>query len=240
VRQATGRGPIIVQNPEDRAVLTTLGIDPARLVLIRGSGIDTGHFVPLPEPLAPPLSVALVARMLRSKGVLDAAAAVRRLRERGIAVELLLAGPTDPDNRDSLDEPALAALAAEPGVTWLGEVEDVREVWRRAAVAVFPSTYNEGVPKAVLEAAACARPIVASDRPGCREVVRPGETGLLVPAGDIAALAEAIAALVGDPARRRQMGRAGRALVEREFGEAEVARQTLALYQAGLHKRVAA
>jgi glycosyltransferase involved in cell wall biosynthesis len=99
---------------------------------------------------------------------------------------------------------------------------------------MFPSTYGEGVPKALLEAAACARPIVAADMPGCREVVRSGETGLLVPPHDIGALAEAIAALAGDPTRRRAMGIAGRALVEREFGEAVVAAQTLALYRAAL------
>ena len=128
--------------------------------------------------------------MLRSKGVLEAAAAVRRLRARGIAVELLLAGPTDPDNPDSLDDRTLARVTAEPGIAWLGRVADVRDVWRRAAIAVLPSTYGEGVPKALLEAAACARPIVATDMPGCREVTRPGETGLLVPPHDIAALAQ--------------------------------------------------
>ena len=111
---------------------------------------------------------------------------------------------------------------AEPGIEWLGHVADVREVWRRAAIAVLPSSYGEGVPKALLEAASCARPIVASDMPGCREVVRAGETGLLVPPHDVAALAEAIAALAGDPALRRAMGQAGRALIAAEFAEASV------------------
>ena len=134
----------------------------------------------------------------------------------------------------------VAALTAEPGVEWLGRVEDVRAVWRRAAVAVLPSTYGEGIPKALIEAAACGRAIVAADMPGCREVVRAGETGLLVPPHDIAGLAEALSALARDPARRQAMGRAGRALVEREFGEAGVARQTLALYRAVLRERMAA
>jgi len=112
-------------------------------------------------------------------------------------------------------------------------------VWRRAAIAVLPSTYGEGVPKTLLEAGACARPIIASDVPGCREVVRPGETGLLVPARDIQGLADAIAALAGDPPRRAAMGRAGRALVEREFAENIVARETLAVYDAALRERAA-
>ena len=103
----------------------------------------------------------------------------------------------------------------------------------------LPSTYGEGVPKALLEAAACARPIVASDVPGCREAVRPGENGILVPPRDIDALAEAIAALAADPARREAMGRAGRALAERCFAEEIVARETLALYRAALAEKTA-
>ena len=237
VRVAAGGGRVIVQNPDDGGALQRFGIGREQIALIRGSGVDSVHFKPLPEPQGPGLTVALVARMLRSKGVLDAVAAVRRLREDGLAVDLLLAGPTDPDNPDSLDEPAMAALTAEPGVTWLGQVADVREVWARAHVAVFPSTYGEGVPKALLEAAACGRPIAAADRPGSREIVRHGETGLLVPPGDIGRLAEAIAALAQDPAARQRMGAAGRALAEHDFSEPVVAEQTLSLYRAILAER---
>jgi glycosyltransferase involved in cell wall biosynthesis len=243
VRCAARGGRVIVQNPEDGAALAGFGIASARIVLIRGSGVDTDHFAPLPEPPGPPgqtVTIALVARMLRSKGVPDAVAAVRRLRAQGLAIELVLAGPTDPDNQDSLSAATLAALTAEPGVEWLGPVADVRAVWRRAAVAVLPSTYGEGVPKALLEAAACGRAIVTADMPGCRAAVRAGETGLIVPPHDIDALAEALATLARDPARRQRMGRAGRALVEREFGEAGVQRQTLALYHAVLREREAA
>jgi glycosyltransferase involved in cell wall biosynthesis len=235
---ARERGWVIVQNPEDRDALTALGISPRRIVMIRGSGVDCNHFRALPDPDATTVKLALVSRMLRDKGVLDAAAAIRLLRGRGLPVELLLAGPTDPDNRGSLTAKTLISLgAADHGIEWLGPVADVRAVWRRAAIAVLPSTYGEGVPKALLEAAACARPIVASDVPGCREVVRPGETGLLVPPRDIQGLADAIAALAGDPVRRKAMGCAGRALVERGFGEDVVARETLAVYDAALRER---
>jgi glycosyltransferase involved in cell wall biosynthesis len=231
---------IIVQNPEDGAALAAAGIAPERLVLIRGSGVDMRHFTPLPDPGGPEVTVALVARMLRSKGLRDAVRAVRRLCDEGMAVGLLLVGPTDPDNRDSLGEHDLAGLAAAPGIRWLGRLADVREVWARAAIAVLPSTYGEGVPKALIEAAACARPIVATDMPGCREIVRDGVTGLLVPPGDVAALAAALARLAADPAQRRAMGMAGRALVEREFSEERVARDTLALYQTVLRERLGA
>lgn len=237
VRVAAGGGRVIVQNPDDAAALSGFGIARERIALIRGSGVDTAHFRPLPEPAGPALRLALVARMLRSKGVLDAVAAIRQLRQDGIAVELLLAGPTDPDNPDSLSEAELAALASEPGVAWLGLVADIREVWARAHLAVFPSTYGEGIPKALLEAAACARPIVAADMPGCREIVRHRETGLLVPPRDIAALAAAVAELARAPAERQRMGEAGRNLVERDFAEPVVAGQTLALYRAMLEDR---
>jgi glycosyltransferase involved in cell wall biosynthesis len=236
---ASGGGRIVVQNPEDGAALAALGIAAPRIALIRGSGVDIAHFVALPAPEAKTVTVALVSRMLRDKGVLDAVAAIRRLRACGMPVVLELAGPTDPDNPGSLSDATLSRLAAEPGIAWLGPVADVREVWRRAAIAVLPSTYGEGVPKALLEAAACARPIVASDVPGCREAVRSGENGLLVPPRDVAALAEAITALAADPGERERMGRAGRALVERDFANEIVADRTLALYRAALRERAA-
>jgi glycosyltransferase involved in cell wall biosynthesis len=228
---------VVVQNPEDRAALAGFGIDPERIALIRGSGVDITRFLPLPEPAGGTVAVALVSRMLRDKGVLEAAAATRRLRARGLPIQLLLVGPTDPDNANSLTAEILRSLAAEPGIDWLGPVSDVRTVWRCAAIAVLPSTYGEGVPKALLEAAACGRPLVAADVPGCREAVRSGETGILVPPHDVDALAEAIAALAADPERRAAMGRAGRALIEQQFTDAIVARETLALYGAALQQR---
>jgi glycosyltransferase involved in cell wall biosynthesis len=233
------RSWVVVQNPEDGAALVQLGTDPDRIVMIRGSGVDLGRFLPLPDPRTSSVTVALVSRMLRDKGVLDAVAAIRLLRARGLRIELLLAGPTDLDNGGSLSSDRLSSLAAEPGIDWLGPVADVREVWRRAAIAVLPSTYGEGVPKALLEAAACGRPIIATDVPGCREVVRPGETGILVAPRDIGGLAAAIAALAGDPVRRTRMGAAGRALIESDFAEDIVASQTLAVYHAALQERTA-
>jgi glycosyltransferase involved in cell wall biosynthesis len=232
-------GWVVVQNLEDHAVLVRLGIDADRIAVIRGSGVDPIRFTPLPDPRASTVTVALVSRMLRAKGVLDAVAAIRLLRAQGVPVELVLAGPTDPDNRGSLTPQMLSSLAAEPGIEWLGRVADVRTVWRRAAIAVLPSTYGEGVPKALLEAAACARPIVATDVPGCREIVRPGETGILVAPRNVTGLAAAIAELAADPVRRATMGCAARTLIECEFTEEVVARETLALYRVALQTRAA-
>jgi len=231
LRLAAGE-TVIVQNPEDRVALASFGFDPARIALVRGSGVDTEHFAALPDPEG--CSVALVGRMLRSKGVLDAVAAIRALRAEGLAVDLILAGGADPDSRDSLTEAELAELAREPGVEWLGHVADVTQVWRRAAIAVLPSSYGEGLPKSLLEAASCARPIVASDMPGCREAVVPGETGFLVPAHDLAALARAIGSLVRDPELRRRMGVAGRARIVAKFAEGTVAEQNVRLLRTAL------
>jgi glycosyltransferase involved in cell wall biosynthesis len=235
LRLAAGGGAVIVQNPEDRAALIGFGFVPEPITLIRGSGVDTRHFAALPEPEG--CAVALVGRMLRSKGVFDVVAAVRALRAEGVAVELLLAGAADPDSRDSLSDAELAVLAREPGVEWLGHVTDVRDVWRRAAIALLPSSYGEGLPKSLLEAASCGRPIIASDMPGCRDVVVPGETGLLVPPYDVAALAAAIRTLVSDPDLRTRMGAAGRARVLSEFAEETIAEQTMALLRSLLHAR---
>lgn len=237
VRLAMGRGRVMVENPDNRDTLARLGVAPARITVIRGTGVDAARFLPLPDPAEAGIAVALVGRMLKSKGVFDAAAAMRLLRGRGVDAVLLLAGGTDADNPDSLSEAELRALDAEPGIEWLGRVADVRTVWARAGIAVFPSTYGEGLPTALLEAAACGRPIVAADMPGCREIARPGETGLLVPPGNIAALADAIAELAGDPARRAAMGRAGRELVLREFTDTIVAERTLTLYREALGER---
>jgi glycosyltransferase involved in cell wall biosynthesis len=237
LKRAVGRGYVITQNSEDRLVLLRLGLDMTRMSVIPGSGVDTEHFVPLPEPGGPGIAAALVGRMLKSKGVVDAVAAVRRLRAEGLAVELFLAGAPDPDSRDSLSEAELTELAREPGIEWLGHVGDVRDVWARAAIALLPSSYGEGLPKSLLEAAACGRPIVASDIPGCREAFDPGTTGLVVPVHDVAALAHAIAALAGDPALRRQMGEAGRALAVSAFAEGMIARETMTIYRAALFER---
>jgi glycosyltransferase involved in cell wall biosynthesis len=240
LRLAKGRERrwIIVQNAEDRAALAKAMAARARIVMIKGSGVDTTHFSPIPDPGSAVVTVAVVSRMLRAKGILDAIAATRLLRERGLPIELQLAGPTDPDNRGSLDAEFLTSLSHEPGIRWLGPVADVRTVWRCAAIALLPSTYGEGVPKALLEAAACSRPIIATDIPGCREVVRPGETGILVPPRDVPRLAAAIAELACDSGRRVTMGRAGRALIERAFAEDIVAQETLAIYEAALHEKV--
>ena len=139
----------------------------------------------------------------------------------------------------SIPEATLRAWNEEGVVEWLGFVADMPGLWAASHVAVLPSFYGEGVPKCLIEAAACARPIVAADGPGLREIVRDGETGILVPAHDAGALAEVIAGLAADATARARMGAAGRHLAETGFGDRHVAGETLAIYRtlAGLPTR---
>lgn len=222
----------LLQNEDDRALALKLRLTaPHRAVLIRGSGIDLGHFEALPEP-AGPVTVALVSRMLRIKGIDTAVEAVRRLQRGGHDIRLLLAGGPDPANPASFDEATLRRWAEEPGIEWLGPVADVRTVWRRAHIGLLASRGGEGVPKSLLEAASSARPLVATDVPGCRDVVgRNGEAGLLVPADDPGAMAEALLKLAGDAALRQTLGAAARRRAEALFGEIAIGRETVELYE---------
>ena len=152
--------------------------------------------------------------MLTIKGVPLAVKAIRLLRQRGIEMRLVLAGTPDPYSPTSIETSTLTQWSEEPGIVWLGHVEDVRRVWAQAHIAVLPSLGGEGIPKSLLEAAACGRPIIASDVPGCREIVRPGVNGELIAAGDAEALAEALATLALNPERRRRYAAASRQLVK--------------------------
>jgi len=235
-----GRGPrtvAVVQNDHDRQVLQDRRIVSAdRIRVIRGSGVDPDQFQVLPEPVGP-VTVAYVGRMLRNKGVDVVVEAVQEVRRRGVDLRLLLAGKPDPDNPTSFDEETVRRWAGLPGVEWLGHVADVRRVWARAHIAVLMSVGGEGVPKSLLEAAACGRPVVASRVPGCADIARDGESGTTVPVGDVRALADALVRLAGDAALRVRYGHAGRRLVAAGFSAEEVGRQVVASYRGLLPTR---
>jgi len=225
------RGRVIVQNEEDRQVLAALCPGKAtRIVLIPGSGVDLAQFAPAPEPAAPPVTVAYAGRMIGIKGVGVLVAAQQRARERGIDLRLILAGDSDDENPSAIARATLERWGALPGVTWLGRRDDVRAVWRDAHIAALASLGGEGVPKSLLEAAAMARPIVASDIAGVRSIAQHQVNALLVPPGDEAALADALATLARDGALRRKLGAEGRKRVEQGFSDAAIAAATRALY----------
>jgi glycosyltransferase involved in cell wall biosynthesis len=220
----------LVQNPDDREVLVNVGVKPERIALIPGSGIDADRFRPIPEPDGQ-VTVAFVGRMLADKGVRTLMEAQRILRASGIPCDLLLAGTPDPANPTSIPQIEVAGWGRESGVTWLGHVADIATVWRRAHIAVLPSRGGEGVPKNLLEAAAFGRPLIATDVPGCREIVIHEKTGLLVPVDDSQALAAAILRLVRSSQQRVRFGVAARRLVDERFAADLVGRATVALYQ---------
>lgn len=223
---------MVVQNPDDRAALIDSGVVGAeRVAVIRGSGVDLDRFAPGDEP-AGALTATMVARMLWSKGVREMVEAARLLRARGSNVRVVLVGEPDDENPESVPADDLRAWSRAGYIEWLGVRDDMPEVLRATHIAVLP-TYREGLPMTLLEAAASGRAIVATDVPGCREIVRHGENGLLVPSRDARALADAIETLGHDPARRARMGRRGREMAA-AFGEDVVVAETLALYRAML------
>ena len=233
VRRALGwalrRGIVLVQNRDDAELVVRMGV-PARLVRrIAGAGVDLQRFRPQPEAPGVPL-VLLCARLLWEKGVGEFVAAARLLKERGIDARFLLAGEPDEANPSAIARKQIDEWVAAGVVEYLGWVQDMPGLLERCAILCLPSYYGEGIPKALLEAAAAGRPIVTTDMPGCREVVHGGDNGLLVPARDVPALADALARLIGDPQLRRQMGVRGRLRAEQEFGAERIVAQTLALY----------
>lgn len=223
---------VIFQNANDRDLLKSLGaVRDAQVVMIRGAGVDLDAYRALPEPPAPPVVVTMVARLLRDKGVQEFVQAAGLLRQRGLPVTMQLVGGVDAGNPASATQSEVDAWQRDGAVQALGERSDVAALYAASHIAVLPS-YREGLPKSLIEAAACARAVVTTDVPGCRDAIEAGETGLLVPVRDAQALADAIARLAEDPALRQAMGLAGRALAEREFNIERVASIHVALYDA--------
>lgn len=223
-----GNSHAIVQNDTDLQLLVELGVPSTRASLIRGAGVDIAHYAPQPAPDGPPV-VLLPARMLRDKGVAEFLAAAPLIRARHPLVRCVLAGGIDPDNPAAYGEDELHAAARAAGVEWWRHCEDMRPIYAKATVVCLPS-YREGLPKVLLEAAASARALVATDVPGCRDVCRPDFSGLLVPARDAQALAAAVSRLLDDAPLRERLAQGARALVEREFASTAVHAATLALY----------
>jgi glycosyltransferase involved in cell wall biosynthesis len=221
---------VIFQNTNDRDVLRAAGVvRPDQIVLIRGSGVDLASFPANAEPDGPPRAI-MVARLLIDKGVREFVEAARRTSGHPSGLRWTLVGSPDPGNPASITEAELAGWKQEGVVECLGERYDIAALYQQSHIAVLPS-YREGLPKSLVEAAASGRAVVTTDVPGCRDAIEPGVTGLLVPAADAAALAEAVSCLAEDADLRRSMGAAGRRLAEQEFDIRKVVAAHLALYE---------
>lgn len=229
---------VVIQNPEDREQVRQLGVDLARVTLIRGAGIDMAQFSPQPEPRTPPVVVRFLGRLLWTKGLAELHdAAVSLAADSEIVIEAF--GQRDEHNPDCVDEETIATWRAEGALRIREHSPDVSAVMAGAHIIVLPS-HREGLPRVLLEAAAAERSMIASDVPGCREVVHHGRTGLLVPVRDPTALAEAIRELAADPRARYVMARTARAHVAAEMTDEVVNGQMLALYGAVVNPRAPA
>lgn len=220
---------VIVQNRDDWNGLLAAGLLRAeQLVLIPGSGVDLARYADIHESDAEAI-VLLPARLLTDKGVCEFVEAARRLRAEGCGWRFVLAGAADAANPAAIASAQVRAWVAEGAVEWLGHCDDMPATFRHAGIVCLPS-HREGMPKALLEAAAAGKPVVTCDAVGCREAVIPGETGLLVPVGDATALAAALRTLIDDAGLRTRFGRRARQWAAERFSVGSVVAQVLAIY----------
>lgn len=222
---------VVVQNLDDRDVLERIGaLDRCKATLVKGAGVDLADYRMEAEPAGVP-TVVMAARLLRAKGVEEFIAAARLLIERGVRARFQLVGAPDPGNPGSITNAEWEKWSREGPVECLGFRKDMQQIFAGASVVVLPSYYGEGLPKVLIEAASSGRPIVTTNIPGCRDAIVPGQSGILVEPRNVGGLASAIQRLVDDPELRDRMGKAGRALAEREFAIEAVVSAHLKIYE---------
>ena len=224
------------QNQDDYDFFLSRGlVKKYGTALLPGSGVDCEHFSPLSglNPLKESqLTFLMVSRLLKDKGVYEFVEAARQVKELHPKARFQLLGRRDVRNPNVLPESDLKSWDNQGLVSWSGEVSDVRPIMAKSNVVVLPS-YREGIPRALLEAAAMAKPIITTDAVGCREVVDDEINGLLVPVKDAPALARAMERMINDLEMRKHMGKAGRKKIEREFDEKIVIQKILEVYDKG-------
>lgn len=220
----------IFQNPDNIDEFVERGVlNRDQVRLIKGSGVDVSTFESAPQSEGPPI-VILASRLVWDKGVREFVEAARLLKQKGIDARFALVGKSDPLNPNAVPEDQLKAWDEEGPVEWWGFQEDMPSVFANTHIVCLPSYYREGVPKVLIEAAACERPIVTTDMPGCREIVHDGKNGCLVPPKDSESLAVALREVISSPEERTEMGAYGRRLVEDEFSLERVVQDTMDVY----------
>ena len=227
---ATGEARFLFENRDDPELIGLRADDP-RVVVVGGAGIDPGVLPALPMPSGETLRIAIVARMLWSKGIDTAVEAVGLARRAGAMVELSLFGAPDPSNPRAIAEATLREWSQRPGIQWWGPTRDVGAVWAAHHLACLPSRGGEGLPRTLLESASSGRAALTTDVPGCRSFVRDGLDGLVVPPDDPQALADAIVALARDRAQVAALGASAAARVRAGYTEADVRQAMETLYR---------
>ena len=222
---------VIFQNPDDRAqFIERRLVAYGQAILIRGSGVDMTSFPMTPEPDGAPV-IMLAGRMLWSKGVAEFVEVARHLQAQNLNARFVLVGDTDPGNPQAIPASVLAKWQQEGVIDWWGFRSDMAKVLAAAHIVVLPTYYGEGVPKVLIEAAALGRALVATDAPGCREIVHNERGGLLVPSKDVTALERAMMRLIGDAPLRHTFGAYAAQLARAEFSVERVIADTLDLYE---------
>jgi glycosyltransferase involved in cell wall biosynthesis len=221
----------LFENPDDPVMLGLDPTDATKVAIVGGAGVDPLILMPEPMPPQPPLKVAVVARMLWSKGADLAVEAVTLARKQGARIELTLYGAPDPSNPKAVPEETLREWSSRPGIKWAGPTRDIEGVWRAHQLCCLPSRGGEGLPRSLLEGAACGRALLTTDVPGCRSFVRDGQDGFVVPANDVAALTKALMALAGSPGMVERMGQSARERLLAGYTERDVMEGVKALYR---------
>ena len=223
-------GCTIFQNPDDLDMFVNEElVKPQDSTIIGGTGVDMNQFQFLPEPDNESI-VMFPARVIGDKGIHEFVAAAKKLKDEGHLARFVIVGRTAPDNPADVGEPKIREWERDGVVEWWGFSNDMANTLPKALIVCMPS-YREGSPRALIEAAACGRPIVTADVPGCREIVRHGENGFLVPVRDSAATAHAISKLLSDEELRRQMSRRSRKMAEQEYAMDHFIAKTFAIYE---------
>ena len=222
---------VLFENQADRErMVQAKVVQSERTAVVGGTGVDVEKFRPKAEAEGVPV-VLLACRMLWDKGVGDFVQAARFLKEQEVPARFVLVGTPDPDNPSSISKGQLLSWQRDGAIEWWGYRDDMPDVLASSHIVALPTFYGEGLPRILLEAAACGKPIIATNIPGCAEVVRSGSNGLLIPPKHPHALAEAMKALIQNPSLRRTMGEKGRDIVMREFSVPSVSGQVLAIYR---------
>ena len=221
---------ILLQNQDDKQLLATkCKVAPGRITVIRGSGVDVNYFLPSPEPAGTPI-ILLASRMLWIKGIREFVEAAKLLHDNKITARFVLVGDTDLNSPSGIPRQQLLEWQSSGHVEWWGHRREMPQIFKQANLVCLPSHGGEGVPKVLIEAAASGRATVATDVPGCRDIVRDGFNGLLVPPRNTDALASGIEQLLANDSMRSQMAAHGREIVINEFTQEHVIQQTLTLY----------
>ncbi len=215
--------------PEQRGNPCIVDSHKTNIRLILGAGVNLNEFKPAKEPKTPPLKIIHVSRLLWTKGIKELVEAGQILKKQGHDIHIQIVGEPDLENPAAIPAEVLQKWHDQGSIEWLGHRTDIASLYQQSHIACLASYYREGIPKSLIEAAACGKPIITCDMPGCRIIVKDGENGYLVPPRDPEALAEAIIKM-SDSKVRQQMGKASRKHTEKHFGEDIINQQTIAIY----------